>query len=280
MLKQKNIGFIGAGNMGEALLGGMIDHHVVEPDQIWCSDISRQRLEEIKNQYGVHTSDNNGDIIDNADIILFAVKPQILADVMKASASNMDEHKLVISIAAGVPLTAMSSWLPPNTKLIRAMPNMCVMVQLGMTALVAGSHATADDTRLAREIFDAVGRTVLLGNESLMDAVTGLSGSGPAYVFIVLEALADGGVQMGLSREDALLLASQTILGAAAVYLNSDKHPGELKDLVTSPGGTTIAGIGALEKQSVRYAFREAVERATKRSQELGQQLFNNLDNT
>lgn len=280
MLKQKNIGLIGTGNMGEALLSGMIEHQVVEPDQIWCSDISRQRLEEIKKQYGVHASDKNDDIVSNTDIIVFAVKPQIMADVVKASAANLDEHKLVISIAAGVPLTAMSSWLPPNTKLIRAMPNMCVMVQLGMTALVAGSHATADDTRLAREIFDAVGRTVLLGNESLMDAVTGLSGSGPAYVFMVLEALADGGVQMGLAREDALLLASQTILGAAAVYLNANKHPGELKDLVTSPGGTTIAGVGALEKHAIRWAFREAVAQATKRSRELGQQLFSNPDNT
>ena len=280
MLKDKNIGLIGTGNMGEALLGGMIDHHVTEPDQIWCSDIHRQRLEVIESQYGVHTSDKNGDVIGNADIIIFAVKPQILADVMKASAADMDANKLVISIAAGVPLTAMASWLPPNTRLIRAMPNMCVMVQLGMTALTGGSHATADDVQLAREIFDAVGRTVLLANESLMDAVTGLSGSGPAYAFIVLEALADGGVQMGLAREDALLLASQTMLGAAAVYLNSNKHPGELKDLVTSPGGTTIAGIGALEKQAIRYAFREAVERATQRSQELGQQFHKGLDNT
>ena len=278
MLKNKNIGFIGAGNMGEALLGGLIDHQVAQPDQIWCSDIRRQHLEEIKAQYGVHTSDNNSDIIGNSDIVIYAVKPQILADVMKASSSQMDSNKLVISIAAGVPLKAMASWLPSDTKIIRAMPNMCVMVQLGMTALAAGSHATTDDVQLAREIFDAVGRTVLLGNESLMDAVTGLSGSGPAYVFIVLEALADGGVQMGLARDDALLLASQTMLGAAAVYLNSNKHPGELKDLVTSPGGTTIAGIGALEKQSVRFAFREAVERATKRSQELGRQLFDNLD--
>lgn len=279
MLKQKNIGFIGAGNMGEALLGGMIDHDVAEPDRIWCSDIRRQRLDEIQSQYGIHTSLDNGEVVNNADIIIFAVKPQILADVMKASSSTIDEQKLVISIAAGVPIAAMASWLPENTRLIRAMPNMCVMVQLGMTALVAGAHATAEDTQMTHEIFEAVGRTVLLANESLMDAVTGLSGSGPAYVFIVLEALADGGVQMGLAREEALLLASQTLLGAAAVCLNSNKHPGELKDLVTSPGGTTIAGIGALEKRSVRYAFREAVVKATERSQELGQVLFQDLKN-
>ena len=279
MLKDKNIGFIGSGNMGVALLSGMIEHHVAEPDRVWCSDIRRQRLEEIDARYGVHTSDNNDEVLDNADIIIFAVKPQILADVMKASASHIGDQKLVISIAAGVPLNAMASWLPANTRLIRAMPNMCVMVQLGMTALVAGAHATAEDTRLAQEIFDAVGRTVLLNNESLMDTVTGLSGSGPAYIFMVLEALADGGVQMGLTREDALLLASQTILGAAAVYLDSHKHPAELKDLVTSPAGTTIAGIGALEKASIRYAFREAVAQATQRSRELGQQLFADLDN-
>ena len=270
MSKTKTIGFIGSGNMGEALISGLIQERIFAADNIMCSDTRDQRLNDMQTAYGIRTSKDNGDLITRSDIVVFAVKPQILADVIGAGAEAVNDKKLFISIAAGVPLKAMEQWLPEKTRLIRAMPNMCVTVKQGITALAAGSFVTAEDMASAQSIFNAVGRSLVLKEESLMDAVTGLSGSGPAYVFVILEALADGGVQMGLPREDALTLAAQTLLGAAAVYLEKGIHPGQLKDMVTSPAGTTIAGLGALEKRGVRYALREAVEMATRRSQELG----------
>jgi len=193
--------------------------------------------------------------------------------VLDQVAERMRPQALVVSIAAGVPVAAIESRLPDGTRVVRAMPNTPALVDEAATAIARGGHATDDDLAHAKQIFDAVGKTVVL-DESQLDAVTGLSGSGPAYVFLILEALADAGVKVGLSRRNALLLAAQTVLGSARLLLETNEHPGMLKDMVTSPGGTAITGLHTLENGGVRTTLINAVEAATRRSRELGRALM------
>jgi pyrroline-5-carboxylate reductase len=197
--------------------------------------------------------------------------------VVKEVASAFGPETLAISIAAGIPIAAFERRLPENTRVVRAMPNTAAIALAGATAIAPGSHATDADMSLAKHIFDAVGRTVVL-DESLIDAVTGLSGSGPAYIMLIIEALADGGVKVGLHRETALLLAAQTVYGSAKLQLDTGEHPGRLKDMVTSPGGTAIAGLHTLESGGLRRTLIDAVEIATTRAQELGQAMSRKLD--
>jgi pyrroline-5-carboxylate reductase len=280
MLEKKTIGFIGAGNMAETLLRGLISTRRSKPDRIICSDVRPERLESLKESYGIQITTANTTVAQSADIILYAIKPQIMAEVVTETASALDGSKLVISIAAGVPLTAIESLIPKDLPLIRAMPNLCVAVQEGATALCAGSHAGKEDVDQAMTIFSSVGRCVLLKEHHLMDAVTGLSGSGPAYIFVLMDALSDAGVKMGLSRQQARILSAQTVLGAAKMVLETQYHPGELKDMVTSPGGTAIAGLHALEKGGLRAAVTHAVEAATRRAQQLGEMMIEQFDAT
>lgn len=269
MDQKTRIGFIGGGKMGGAIVGGLLSRGVADAGRIWVSDMETDRLKELKDLYRVHTSTDNRAIAKNADILILAVKPQVMGPVLKELSRAIGRTKLVISIAAGIPLSFLEGNLGKGVRVIRTMPNTPALIGEGATALARGSHATERDLETARRIFDAVGKTVIVP-ESQMDAVTGLSGSGPAYGFIILEALSDGGVRMGLPRDTALLLAAQTMLGAAKLFLSGDRHPGQLKDMVTSPGGTTIAGIQALEEGGLRAALIRAVEAATLRSQELG----------
>jgi pyrroline-5-carboxylate reductase len=270
MLKQQTIGFIGAGNMGQALIGGLIDNQVADPGRIVCSDANPSQVARLAERFGIRGLSDNRSVVQQADLVIYAVKPQILPRVIQEIAPELSTDKVIISIAAGVPIATMESLMPEGVRLVRAMPNVCVTVREGMTALVPGSCARDADLDLAQTVFAAVGRTVRLQDEALMDAVTGLSGSGPAYAFLIIEALADGGVRMGLPRSESLLLAAQTVLGAAKLLVQSDRHPAQLKDMVTSPGGTTIAGLNALEKGAVRHALMQAVADATQRSIELG----------
>ena len=270
MLKNSTIGFVGAGNMAETLLSGLINSKQSKPENIICSDVRETRLEELAKQYGVQTTTDNKALIKASDVIIYAVKPQIIAEVFKETADILDMSKLIISIAAGVPLVAIESLVCKDLRLIRAMPNVCVAVNEGATAIAAGSHARAEDIDMAMAIFNSVGRCIFLKENHLLDAVTGLSGSGPAYIFMIVDALADAGVKMGLSRQDARELSSQTILGAAKMLLETNLHPGQLKDMVTSPGGTAIAGLHTLEKGGIRTTLINAVEAATLRSKELG----------
>jgi pyrroline-5-carboxylate reductase len=219
------------------------------------------------------------EVVTAADIVIYAIKPQIMATVLKETADHIDMSKLIISIAAGVPLAAIESLLDKDLRLIRVMPNVAVAVREGATAIAAGGHATDEDIQLATAIFDSVGKTIFLKENYLMDAITGLSGSGPAYIFMIVDALADAGVKMGLSRKDAQVLASQTILGAAKLLLETGSHPGELKDSVTSPGGTAIAGLHTLEKGGLRTTLINGVEAATNRSKELGEAMIKNFAN-
>jgi len=277
MLKDKQVGFVGAGNMGEALIKGLLKGRLCRADQIICSDIRPERQKAMRETYGVKTTSNNSDVVKRSDIIVLAVKPQILKQVVGEIAKYFEPSKLVISIAAGVAMEAIESCAKQELKLIRVMPNICVSVGEGISAIASGKHATKEDRMVAKAIFDSAGRSIFV-EEDLLDAVTGLSGSGPAYIFLIIDALADAGVKVGLSRSDALLLASQTVLGSAKMLIETGEHPGRLKDSVTSPGGTAIAGLHTLEEGGLRTTLINAVEVATQRSRVLGEMMKNKLN--
>jgi len=265
----KKIAVIGAGNMGEALIAGMLAARAAVPDDIHATDVAAARLDQVKTRYGVRVGTDNNAAVGCSDIIILAVEPQVLNHVLDGLITVLTEAKLVLSVVAGYPIARIAARLAPGARVARCMPNQPSVVQAGVSALSWGEHVMAEDEQVARAIFESVGRVVVV-EERLMDAVTGLSGSGPAYVFLIIEALADGGVKMGLPREVALQLATQTVFGAARMALETGEHPGRLKDRVTSPGGTTIAGLHALERGRLRASLMDAVEAAATRSQELG----------
>jgi pyrroline-5-carboxylate reductase len=267
-LSAHTIGFIGGGNMAEALVRGLVQGGHVPAPQIYVSGPRRERMDELASHYGVVTTTDNREVAQKAEILVLSVKPQILEKVAREIASVVHPGGLVISVAAGIDTATLES-LFPATRVVRSMPNTPALVRAGATAICAGQHATEQDLALAKQMFDAVGITVAL-DESQLDAVTGLSGSGPAYVFLVLEALADAGVKVGLSRRNAQRLAAQTVMGSAKLLLDTDEHPGKLKDMVTSPGGTAIAGLHTLEEGGLRTTLINAVETATNRAKELG----------
>jgi len=268
-IKGLRVGFLGAGNMGEALIKGLTQTGLVPAGSITAADPRADHLGQVAARYGIRAVTDNCALVSGADVIILAVKPQIMAAVLKEVASAVDEGKLLISIAAGVATRKLREHLGKPARLIRVMPNTPALVLEGVTAIARAEGLRPGDLEAAQELFAAVGKVVVL-EESAMDAVTGLSGSGPAYVAIAIEALADGGVKMGLDRATAMLLAAQTVLGSARLILETGVHPGQLKDMVSSPGGTTIAGIAALEDGGLRRALIQAVERATLRSRELG----------
>lgn len=268
-VKGKKIGFLGGGNMGEALIRGLLKTGLIPPEAIFVSDVRLPRLEQLGTLYGIHTLSDNALLVKRADVVILAVKPQIMAEVLREIAPALPPGRLVISIAAGVSTAVLRAHLPAGVRLIRVMPNTPALVLEGATAIARADGLEPGDLEVAQEIFSAVGKVVVL-EEELMDAVTGLSGSGPAYVALVIEALADGGVKMGLDRATAMTLAAQTVLGAARLLIETGTHPGQLKDMVTSPGGTAIAGIHTLEVGGLRRTLMNAVERATLRSRELG----------
>jgi pyrroline-5-carboxylate reductase len=268
-IKGKKVGFVGGGNMGEALIKGLLAANLVPPEAIHATDVRLERLKELDRQYGIQVGSDNVELVRHADVVILAVKPQIMDEVLRTIAPAVTRKKLLISIAAGVSTAKLRAGLGKDARLIRVMPNTPALVLEGVTAIAKAEGLEAGDLDIAGEIFSAVGRVVVLA-EDLMDAVTGLSGSGPAYVAIVVEALADGGVKMGLDRLTAMTLATQTVLGAAKLLLETGLHPGALKDMVSSPGGTSIAGVAALEEGGIRNTFIKAVERATQRSRELG----------
>src|SRR5262245_28478416 len=255
--------------MGEALIKGLTAASLVPPEAIYASDVRVERLRAVEQQYGVRTLEDNAELVRQVDVAILAVKPQILGAIARQIAPVITPKKLLISIAAGVSTATIRAALGKDARLIRVMPNTPALVLEGVTAIAKAEGLEPGDLDVAAEIFGAVGRVVTL-DEELMDAVTGLSGSGPAYVALVIESLADGGVKMGLDRVTAMTLATQTVVGAARLILETGMHPGALKDMVSSPGGTTIAGIAALEEGGIRNNFIKAVERATQRSRELG----------
>lgn len=263
-------GMIGGGVMGEALLSRLVDRAVYAPTDVLVSEPQAARRDFLSQTYGVQVTTDNRAAAE-ADVLLLAIKPQSFSAVATAMLGLFDTRSsplLVISILAGTPLSKLEAAFPQQP-VVRAMPNTPATVGAGMTAIAPGTHTLAHHLVQARQIFEAVGEVVEVP-EASMDAVTGLSGSGPGYVALVVEALADGGVAAGLPRAIALQLALQTVKGTAQLLQESGKHPGELKDQVTSPGGTTIAGVAALERAGLRSALIEAVLAACGRSQELG----------
>lgn len=275
-LRGRKIGFVGGGNMAEALIRGILHSHTVGADQIRASDVKQERLDELHARYGIETTLDNEALSRWADVLVIAVKPQIVDRILAPIAAGLSSTALVISVAAGVPIEALEARLPDGTRVVRTMPNTPATVLAGATAIAPGAYATPDDVEVARAMFHAVGRVTVL-DESLLDAVTGLSGSGPAYVMLMIEALADGGVKVGLGRDAALMLAAQTVYGAAKLQLETGEHPGRLKDMVTSPGGTAIAGLHTLESGGLRRTLIDAVEAAANRSAELGAQMAQKL---
>lgn len=268
-MENRKIGLLGAGNMANALIRGLLGSKTLRAEQIRASDVRAEQLAELEKSHGIQTHTNNAELLAWANVIVLAVKPQVIAQVLDQVASVVKSDTLVISIAAGVPLSTIEARLP-GVRVLRAMPNTAAIALAGATGIAAGSNAGAEDVSFARTLFESVGRCAVL-DESALDAVTGLSGSGPAYVMLIIEALADGGVKVGLSRETALMLAAQTVYGSAKLLLETGEHPGRLKDMVTSPGGTTIAGLYALEAGSLRHTLMSAVDAATRRATELGQ---------
>jgi pyrroline-5-carboxylate reductase len=262
------IGFIGAGNMGEALIRGLVGGKVVRPSGLWISEPDAARRTRLVKEYRVRAAADNAELARRCDVVVLAVKPHFMAEVLAGIAPALDRRTLVVSIAAGITLATMEASL--TARLVRTMPNTPALVGEGATAIAWGRGVTAADKALVGKLFGSVGTTVEIP-EGLMDAVTGLSGSGPAYVFTVIQALADGGVQAGLPRATSLQLAAQTVLGAAQMVLATGAHPLQLRDQVASPGGTTIRGIAELEERGVSGAFMAAVRAAAARSKELAE---------
>lgn len=275
-MRGRKIGFVGGGNMASALIRGLLHSATVTADQIRASDVKDERLDDLRQKFAIETTTDNDELVRWADVVVIAVKPQIVDRILGSIASGLGGSDVLISIAAGVPIDAIEARLPAGSRVIRAMPNTAAIALAGATAIAPGTHATRDDIGLARSLFEAVGRCVTV-DESLLDAVTGLSGSGPAYVMLMIEALADGGVKVGLGRDVALLLAAQTVYGSAKLQLETGEHPGRLKDMVTSPGGTAIAGLHTLEAGGLRRTLIDAVEAAATRSAQLGEQMAQKL---
>ncbi len=265
----KKFGFIGAGNMAEALMKGLINGQLTTIEELIASEVFAPRREYIVKNLGVDVTANNKDVIKEAKVIVLAVKPNVVATVLDELRSELTKDHLIVSIAAGVKISSIESHLNEGVRVIRVMPNQPCLVSASASAFALGKYATDEDKALVQKMLEAVGIAYPM-EEKQLDAVTGLSGSGPAYIYLVIEALSDGGVMAGLPRDVSTALAAQTVLGAAKTILETKMHPGQAKDMVTSPAGTTIEGMRILENSAVRGAFIDAVLAATERSKELG----------
>lgn len=261
------IGFIGGGAMAEAIIKGLLSRGY-QAAGLFVSDKSQERLDYLQKNLGVVTTPDNTAVVARCDLIILAVKPQIKNEILQEIAPHFTAGNTLVSIMAGVPIADMEYILPAGSKVIRVVPNTPALVGMGCTVLAAGSTVTEAELSKTTEIFQAVGSVTILP-EKLLNAVTGLSGSGPAYIYLLIEALSDGGVLAGLPRDVALKLASETVQGAAQMVIETRLHPGELKDMVTSPGGTTINGLLQMEKNGIRGIIMDAVLAAAKRAEEL-----------
>jgi pyrroline-5-carboxylate reductase len=267
----RKIGFLGAGNMAGALIKGLLSAKLYRPQDILVSDVQPEQLRKVKRLYKVDGVKSNQTVVREAQTIVLAVKPQILAQVLEEIRPAVTKHKLFISIAAGVPLRRLEAGLGSEARVVRVMPNTPALLGKGMAVVARGSKAKPQDERLTLTLFRGVGEALAVKDEALMDPVTGLSGSGPAYVYLFAEALIAGGVQEGLSPTVATQLTFQTLEGAVAMLKETKKSPKELRDMVTSPGGTTLAGLSRLEEGQFTATVTAAVSAATRRSKELGQ---------
>ncbi|OMO58148.1 Pyrroline-5-carboxylate reductase [Corchorus capsularis] len=266
-IESYKVGFIGAGKMAESIARGVVQSGLLPPHRISTAIHSNPNRRTVFQSLGISTLPDNSSVVEASDVVIFSVKPQVVKNVVVQLKPLLSKKKLLVSVAAGIKLKDLQE-LAGHGRFIRVMPNTPSAVSEGASVMSLGGAATKEDGELVANLFRSVGK-IWTADEKLFDAVTGLSGSGPAYVFLAIEALADGGVAAGLPRELALGLASQTVLGAASMVSKSGKHPGQLKDDVASPGGTTIAGIHELEKSGFRGTLMNAVVAAANRSQEL-----------
>lgn len=274
-MKQQALGFIGAGNMAASLISGLIADQY-PANQIWVSDINEAALANLAERYGVHTTTRNAIVAEHAEILVLAVKPQILRAVVEELASTLQSRRpLVVSIAAGITSASIDRWADGHMPIVRCMPNTPAMVKTGATGLCANACVSDAQRSQAEAILRAVGLTVWVDEESQLDAVTALSGSGPAYFFLMMEAMEDAGVALGLDRATARLLSQQTALGAGRIAIESEDPPAELRRRVTSPGGTTERAIATFEEGGLSPLVARAMEAAARRAAELSEQLGN-----
>ena len=272
-MQQSKIGFIGGGNMATSLIGGLISDGF-PAQMIWVSDPSEQRREELAAHYGVHTGTDNGELVNGVEVLVLAAKPQQIHTICEEIAESVRGRRpLIVSIAAGVRVADLDRWLGGDNAVVRTMPNTPAMVQSGATALYANARVSEAQRELAENILRAVGLTVWLDEESMMDAVTAVSGSGPAYFFLLIEMLEQAGTNLGLEADTARLLALQTAFGAAKMALESEHDAASLRAQVTSPGGTTERAIDTLEAGQIRQLFSQAVGAARQRAHELAEQM-------
>jgi pyrroline-5-carboxylate reductase len=265
----KKIGFVGAGNMAGALIKGLLRAGQYQPKDVWVADPVDSQLRRLKRLHKIDTSRDNRELVRGSQTIILAVKPQVMAGVLDEIRAEANPRKLFISIAAGFPLRRLEAGLGGQARVVRVMPNTPVLVGKGVSVAVSGSKATPADLKFTLKLFKVVGEAVSITGEDLLDAVTALSGSGPAFVYLFAESLIEGGVRGGLPQTLAAQLAYGMIGGAAAMLSESGLSTRELRDMVTSPGGTTLAGLGALEQHHFRDAIIAAVEAATRRAREL-----------
>ena len=264
----QRIGFFGAGRMATALAGGILEAGVCRPDQALAGDVDAVQRRRFERETGVKTTAQNEEVASFCDVAVLAVKPHHVREVLSVIQRPFG-GKLLVSIAAGISIATLEKGLDSRARVARVMPNTPALARAGASGYATGRNAQPDDSRTVEAILGAVGLVFQLP-EKLLDAVTGLSGSGPAYIFSVIEALSDGGVEMGLSRDTATRLATQTTLGAAKLVLDTGKSPMELREMVTSPGGTTVEGLRVLKEKNIHAAFVEAVRAATEKSKLLG----------
>ncbi len=269
MLFSKKIAFIGAGNMGSALFGGLLRAELTKPENIIVTDVLQARLKEAEEKWGIHTTMNNHVAVQFADVVVLCVKPQALKDVLAGIRDDLREEQLIVSIVAGINTKMIGKFIGKRNPIARVMTNIPALVDSAASGICLGEYAQDEEHKaIAIRIMEAVGETVVVP-ENLIDVITGLSGSGPAYIYMVIEGLTDGGVMMGLPRDIATQLSIQTVLGAAKLVRETGIHPAVLKDQVTTPGGTTIQAVKELEESGLRPMLIRAVETATKRSREL-----------
>lgn len=271
MAELQKITFVGSGAMGEAMIRGIIAQDLVAAPRIFASDPVAARREQMKSQFGVSTTDSNRNAVHDTDIVILSVKPQILPKVMAELKGQIPANALVLSIVAGVPIASMQAGLG-HDRIVRTMPNTPAQVGKGMTVWVATPSVTPEQRKLTQQILNALGEHVMVEDEHYLDMATGLSGSGPGYIFLLIEAMIDAGVHIGFSRADAQKMVLQTIDGSVELVRSTGLHPAELRNRVTSPAGTTAAGLFELEQSGLRAAVLRAVQAAYHRSEELGAQ--------
>lgn len=262
------LAIIGTGRIGEALLRGLLRSAWVEPEQVVCTDATEARCDELRRAHGVHATTDNHDAVTRADVVLIALKPQVLLATIAEAGAAFRPEQTVISVAAGITTASIQDAIPGEVPVVRVMTNTPVQVDEAMSVLSGGTHAADRDLDLAEAILGHVGQVIRM-DEGYLDAVTALSGSGPAYLFLLAEAMIDAGILLGLPRDISTQLIVQTMVGSAKMLRDTGRHPVELREMVTSPGGTTISAIRTLESARVRAAFLDAIEAACERSVEL-----------